>query len=157
MTAFKIKNELPFLGENLRAFKNGFFDEEETDDSEEETEDDEINSEAEEREEVADEPEEVVVTVHSGTQTAEKYFAEKKKPGFFDLGSPLAESCNSRLADFLPEVTFAIFIANLLSKFCIFTLLTVPRQDAANMLQCHFSCASFSIFSLAKFCHFFWS
>jgi len=91
VTAFKIKNELPFLGENLRAFKDGFFDEEETEDSEEQTEDDEENSEAEEREEVADEPEEVVVTVHSATQTAEKYFAEKKEPGFFDLGSPLAE------------------------------------------------------------------
>ena len=91
MTAFKIKNELPFLGENLRAFKDGFFDDEETEDSEEQTEDDEENSEADEREEVADEPEEVVVTVHSATQTAEKYFAEKKKLGFFDLGSPLAD------------------------------------------------------------------
>ena len=90
MTAFKIKNELPFLGENLRAFKDGFFDEEETEDSEEETEDDEENSEAEEREEVADEPEEVVVTVHSSTQTDD--LGEPKKLGFFDLGSPLLNS-----------------------------------------------------------------
>ena len=89
MTAFKIKNELPFLGENLRAFKDGFFDEEETEDSEEQTEEDEENSEAEEREEVADEPEEVVVTVHSSTQTDD--LGEPKKLGFFDLGSPLAD------------------------------------------------------------------
>ena len=89
MTAFKIKNELPFLGENLRAFKDGFFDEEETEDSEEQTEDDEENSEAEEREEVAEEPEEVVVTVHSSTQTDD--LGEPKKLGFFDLGSPQAE------------------------------------------------------------------
>ena len=89
MTAFKIKNELPFLGENLRAFKDGFFDDGETGDSEEETEDDKENSEAEEREEVADEPEDVVVTVHSSTQTDD--LGEPKKLGFFDLGSPLAD------------------------------------------------------------------
>ena len=104
MTAFKIKNELPFLGENLRAFKDGFFDDEETEDNEEQTEDDEENSEEDEREEVTDGPEEVVVTVHSSTQTAEKYFAAKKKLSFFDLGSPQAERIllaikgNSRLA-----------------------------------------------------------
>ena len=89
MTAFKIKNELPFLGENLRAFKDGFFDEEETEDSEEETEDDEENSEANQQEEVADEPEEVVVTVHSATQTDD--LGEPKKLGFIDLGLLLAE------------------------------------------------------------------
>ena len=89
MTAFKIKNELPFLGENLRAFKDGFFEEEETEDSEEETEDEEEKSEADEQEEVADETEEVVVTVHSGTQTDD--LGEPKKLSIFDLGSLLAE------------------------------------------------------------------
>ena len=102
MTASKLKHEIPLFGENLRAFKDGFFDEEETEDSEEQTEDDEENSEEDEREEVADEPEEVVVTVHSSTQTDD--LGEPKKLGFFDLGSPLADRIllgmkgNSRLA-----------------------------------------------------------
>lgn len=86
----------------MRAFKDGFFDDEETDDSEEQTKEDEEDCVAEEREEVADKPEEIVVTVHSSTQTDD--LGEPKKLGFFDLGSPLAERIllgmkgNSRIA-----------------------------------------------------------
>ena len=54
MTALKMKHEIQFFGENLRAFKDGFFDKEEDEDSGEQTEEDEENNEQEDREESAD-------------------------------------------------------------------------------------------------------
>ena len=52
-TALKIKHEIQFFGENLKAFKDGFFGEEE-DQNGEESEEEQENSDQEEREEVVD-------------------------------------------------------------------------------------------------------
>ena len=53
LTVLKIKDEIPFFGENLRAFKDGFFGEEEEETGEESDENQE-NSDQEEREELVD-------------------------------------------------------------------------------------------------------